>query len=554
MLTFLKVKNFAIIDELEIEFSEGFNILTGETGAGKSILLKALSLLMGERSSQEYLRAGAKEAEVQAIFQIDSVLLEKLKLLDLEIDTEVVIRRVINENNQNKIFINGNVVSLNTLKEVSKNLMDLCGQHHNQTLMIKEEQLKIVDTFSSKDLIFKIKELVREIRIIDKKLEELDVDPEFRKQRMDYLKYQIDEIKSLDPKEEEEQELLDKENKLKGFKDLSELVQKANGIIYNEELSIVSSLEELIRLVKFNLKFDSSLQEINEKLTLALSNIEESGDFFHRYGKQMKLDDEEINKIVDRLEEIKRLKKKFGGDIKSVLNKLQDLNKEYDTLNNLDENKKSLEYEKNLLIKKYKKEAEELHKQRTKAAQEISKKVTKELQDLKMSGSQFLIEVLKTEKIQEEGIDEVNFLISPNKGENLKPLEKVASGGELSRVMLAVHRVLTEKTSIPVYLFDEVDAGIGGETGKVVGEKLKEIGRKHQIICISHLPQVAVFANNHLIIEKQEIKGRTVSQVKTLNSQEDKIQEVARMLSGSMAFKKNLESAKAMFEEVLKNK
>lgn len=550
MLTYLKVSNFALIEKLEVDFSEGFNVLTGETGAGKSIIIKAVQLLLGDRASSEVIREGSKEAEIQACFNIKPNIIQLLKQADINVDeNHLVVRRVITANGS-KNFINGSLVNLQNLKNIMTQVINICGQHEHQILINPEEQLKLIDNFG--DYQFELKELkdcFSKIKNIKKQIDDLTMDADSKEDRIDYLTFQLKEIEEVDPQLEEEQELQEQEQKILGMKDLINVCNYAENCFYGEEVSVISSLEGLASKIKQGLKHDQSLGVMQEKLENLLVELEEVGTFFSQYFKKNNLDSDNLDYVISRLESFKKLKRKYGGSIESVLSKKQEISTELTALKTADSTIANLEKEKKQYLTAYTKLADKINKERIKVANTISEKVTQELQELKMLGSKFEVQVQPLSQLTSKGKDAIVFMIAPNKGEGLKPLEKIASGGELSRIMLALTKVVTERNSISLYIFDEIDAGIGGEAGLVVGKKLQQISSFQQTICITHLPQVAVFANQHLVISKSEINNRTTSQVSPLINKTQKINEIARMLGGNMAKDKALEHAEAMLEQ-----
>lgn len=549
MMSFLKVNNFALIDKLELDLKSGFNVLTGETGAGKSIIIKAVQLLLGDRASSDIIRKGSESAEVNAIFDLSPTV--KQLLIDNGLpheDETLVVRRVITSGSS-KNFINSVPVTLQVLKTIMTQVVSICGQHDNQILTSDEEQLKLVDDFSnSGSKLTELKEIFKQLKVNKQKTDELNKNLEIKEQRMDYLTFQLKEIKDVNPSISEEAELSAQEQKLLGSQDLLQLCQLADETFYGEEQSVISGLETLLKKLKSAVKFDSQLGDAQTKVESLIDDLEELGSFFSSYVKKNGLEDNDLDYVINRLESLKKLKRKYGGSVEGVLIKLEELQNEYDQLNNSEAELKLLETEKKGLLKEYYALSEELHKARVKTANQISLKVTQELQDLKMSGSEFKIEVNKLSALTAKGQDQIVFMIAPNKGEGLKPLAKIASGGELSRIMLALTKVITEKLPLSLYIFDEIDAGIGGETGLVVGQKLQDISRQNQTICITHLPQVAVWADGHFVISKGEINNRVTSKVEPLLKAQELTQEIARMLGGNMAKSESLSHAQAMIK------
>lgn len=428
-------------------------------------------------------------------------------------------------------------------------VVNICGQHEHQILANPEEQLKLIDNFGSyQDKLTELKDLFNKIKTIKKQVDELVMDADTKEQRIDYLTYQLKEITDVNPQLSEEEELQNQEQKIIGMKDLISLCNYAENCFYGDEQSVIGSLEDLLKKIKQGLKHDPHLQEMMEKVEGTISELEDAGKYFKDYFKSNSLDSDNLDYVINRLESFKKLKRKYGGTIELVIQKGEELQKELTLLQTSDKTIADLEKQKKQYLTQYHKLADEISKLRKEVASQISLKVTTELQELKMSGSKFEVQVNPLTQLTSKGKDAIVFMISPNKGEGLKPLEKIASGGELSRIMLALTKVVTEKNSISLYIFDEIDAGIGGEAGLVVGRKLQQIAKFQQTICITHLPQVAVFAAQQMVIEKGENNGRTTSKVNILINNQQKVEEIARMLGGNMAKDKALDHAQAMID------
>ena len=549
MLTFLKVKNFALIESLELSFTQGFNVLTGETGAGKSILIKALSLLQGQKPSMDFIREQADSAEVQATFSNLSKSLKKLlkdKEIELEED-EIIIKRVISREGSNRVLVNGSVVSIQTLKQIIQECMEICGQHDNQKLLEKSYQLDLVDDFGSlQEKRNQVYDLVKKLSGLRKQRKDLDMDSGSKMQRVDYIKFQVQEIKSAWVSPEEEKSLDEKIKKAQGSKDLTETCNQVQNTLYGEEYSVVSSLERLRNFLKSSTKYEASFGEHEQSIAEIIQSLENVGSYFSRYRKGINADEKSIQAILDKSESIKRLKRKHGENLDLVKEKLTKLQEDLKNLENLEHTLKEIDKQIKVTEDAALKIAKELSEKRKETAAIISKKVSKELQDLNMSGAKFEITIEEGE-LTSTGINDVSIKIAPNKGEGLKPLDKIASGGELSRIMLALTRTITEKSNISLYVFDEVDAGISGDTGLVVGQKLQEVSLKHQVLCITHLPQVAIYSRQHFLVSKKEQNKRTLSFIDPLD-EKGKIEEVARMLGGGIAKKEAVDNAVAMIK------
>lgn len=550
MLSLLKIKNLAIIEELSVEFKNNLNILTGETGAGKSILIKALQFIMGSRANVDLIRDLNKELEVQALFEkLNPAVKASLSEQGFELDDEqLLIKRTLNKTGSGKIFINGNLATATQLKKVASLLLEICGQHEHQLLTDEDNQRKLLDGYADNEALLKqIRGLVQEVNQIKEEIDNLSIDDEIKNQRIDFLKYQIKEIEDLDLDEEEEAELIKKSQKLSGLKDLSEVCNLVEFGLYGDT-PVMDILEKIESKIKQTKKFDPQIAEQEKEMEIITQKLTDLGDFFIRYGKKLNGGEENLDEIFERIEELNRLKKKFGGSVKEVLAKAEVFAKELSDLENQEAKIKQLKSSLKNKENKYFEIAKKLNTARIKAAKTLSEKITSELQDLKMSGAVFKIEVELTDKISSVGADVILFKISPNKGESLKPLAKIASGGELSRMLLAINRILTETSQVNSFIFDEIDAGIGGETGLIVGQKLKEISKKHQVICITHLAQVAVFASHQYEITKKEVNKKVNSEI-ILLSEEKRVAEIARMLGGNMVKDKSLEHAAEMLKK-----
>lgn len=547
MLSYLKVSNFALIEKLEVNFDKGFNVITGETGTGKSIIIKALQLLLGERSNLDIIRKGSKEATIEASFVINQNIKTLLDSEHISFDDDtLVIKRVMSENSS-KIFANGEIIPLQTLKKITPNIVNICGQHDNQILLDSEEQLKTIDIFSDieKEL-SELKESFSKLKKIKNKISELTIDENDKQEQINYFEFQLQEINSLNPTESEFKSLIEKENFIKQSKEISSLCRLSNQVFYSDENSVLTSLDGLIKKIKSLSTKDESLSEALEKIELAIENLDEVASFFKDFIKKNNLDESSITRFYEKLELYKKMQKKHGGDISSLIAKKNHLISEINRLKNSSRELEILENDKKTELKNYNKISEIVSSKRKKTALDLNKKITEELQKLNMSGSEFLIDISSLSALTSKGKDSISFKIKTNKGEDFKLLDKIASGGELSRIMLAITRVISEKNDILFYVFDEIDAGIGGETGLLIGKTLKKMSGLKQTLVITHLPQVAVFGNNHFVINKKEQNSRVVSHLDILENENEKVKEIARMLGGNLAEDKALEHAQEM--------
>jgi DNA repair protein RecN (Recombination protein N) len=560
MLKHLRIQNFAIIDETNIEFGEGLNIISGETGAGKSILMDALMLILGGRASSDLIRHGSEEASVEAMFEITDPLelnkrLESAGILPHE---ELIVRRIVHRSGKNRIFVNGSMVNISTLQAITSSLVDLCSQHDQQLLSKSEEQLFWIDRFGKLEDKRKItKGLFQTWREKSKALENLSTDSSMREQRIDFLKFQIQELEEAELKNTQED--LDIQNELKlleSAEDLFAFSAEAETALFGEEgsdaPSLLVSLGNLTNKAKTLVKFDPKLQAALDLLTQFKIHADELGYFLRSYAQSLARDENKLEELNARASLLAKMKKKYGPTLEEAIQNFETFRLELTKLQNHDSSLKEAELAMKNALELFRNEALKLTKDRARAAKDFSAQVEKELAELHMSGARFRVDMQSLENPSIHGLDEVHFEIAANPGETMGPLNKVASGGELSRVMLAMHNVVSSRGNIGVYLFDEVDAGIGGSTAIAVGAKLQSVAKNNQVICITHLPQVAVFANLHFHVEKsvkrQDGKDRTFARVIPLQKEEREI-ELARMLGGNSKDKASLANARAMLEK-----
>ena len=548
MLRELKIKNLAIIDDLTIRFEKGFNVLSGETGAGKSIIVDSLKLLLGSRANAELVRTGEKEAIIQALFELDDV---RLTDIGIEQSDGLIIRRVISSTGKSKSYINDIIVSVQTLNEIGKRLVDIHGQHEHQSLFSIEKHKDLLDSFGK--LLDKRKYVetqFRELETLFNKELELSEKIKERYQRIDLLRFQINEIDSSSLKIGEKEELLKELKILSNINKLKELSELIYSILYSSEDSCIERLSFIINKLKEMSSIDNSMEEILKMVESAKPLLEEVAIILRDYRLKHDLQPAKIEEIEERLETIKKLERKYGEGIENILKYRKQAETELNNLEMIDEEldlvKEKIIKTKSSLFEK----AEELSKERKKIAKELEKLVKNELKELAFNKSEFIVDIQKSD-ISYSGFDKIEFMFSANPGELPKPLVKIVSGGELSRIMLALKSILTEIDTIPVLVFDEVDAGIGGKTAISVGKKLKELSKFHQVLCTTHLPQIAAMADFHIKIEKEQSENKTYVKVIELTLQ-DRIYEIARMLGGKIT-ELSLEHAKELLYSNNKN-
>jgi DNA repair protein RecN (Recombination protein N) len=542
VLTELRIRNFAIIDEIGLDFAKGFTVFTGETGAGKSILVDAVDLLVGGRASADLIRAGADEAEVSGVFSLTAggpvaTFLREQDLLGSG-ETELILRRVLSREGRNRVHVNGRPTPLGVLQSLRGLLVDIHGQHEHQSLFKPAVQLDLLDEFGGLAAAHADYTATFETwRGLEARLTERRGALADRQAREDLLRYQAEEIIAANLQAGEDRELERARLLLSQGRRLAELVQATYGPLYEEEPSILQGLGGLAGSLKELAAIDTELVEDRDRFAEALAQLTDLAQKLRAYRDKLEFDPERLDKIEERLDLIRRLIKKYGGSLEEAIKRGEQAKRELQELESGDEALKELSQQVADAHAKVVKLAQALSRKRMKAAGELEKRLERELKDLRMEHARVRIAVeQETEadgpKLTSTGIDRVEFLFSSNLGENLQPLARIASGGELSRVMLAMKTVLAEQDRVPVLVFDEVDAGIGGAVSEVVGKRLRHLSEHgHQVFCITHLAPIAAQAQGHFAVTKAAKSGRTVTQVATLDKA-GRVEEVARMLGG----------------------
>jgi len=562
MLKELNIKNFAIIDQLRVEFGPGMNVFTGETGAGKSIVVDALNLVLGERASADLIRTGCDEAVVEAAFELDgkgsAAVASLLAEQGIEIGKgeDLIVRRTLSSAGKNKVYLNGGLSTLATLAAAGSLLADIHGQHEHQSLLSLERQLDLLDSFGGLDsLRDEVAADVRKLRELQENLARLEEGERDRAQREDLLKFQKDEIAAAALKPGEDEELASLQKVMANSEKLAAISAMVDEMLYSSDDSVLANLKKAAGGIKEISAIDNRLNGALELLDSGRAHIEEAAREIASYRDLVEFDPGELERIGDRMDLLQKLKKKYGGSIEAVIEagakaaaELERMEKSSDEIAGIKSQLESVRFEMTDKVHK-------LTKKRTAAAAELRKKVETELGHLGMKKTVFSVNIeqepggdtLDGLKVGLRGADRVEFLISPNPGEEPKPLAKIASGGELSRIMLALKTILIEGDSIPTLVFDEVDAGIGGAVAEEVGSKLKKISKKRQVLCITHLPQIASLATSHYGVAKSVQKDRTTTEVRLLEGQE-RVDEVARMLGGKTITDATLKHAGEMIE------
>ena len=555
MLTELHISNLAIVDKLHIQFGPGFNVLTGETGAGKSILVDAIGLLLGGKGSVEMIRTGQEEATIEGFFELkEAANLRFMRKWPLEISEGLAIKRLIHRSGKSRAFLNGQAITIHMLAELGEELAHIYGQHEHQHFLNPERHLEILDRSGGLwALRQEYQQLYEEWKKKSAELSELESKEKQRAERLELLNFQEQEIAraKLKPpcpgEPNEEQELLQERARLVHAEKLFSFAQQGVDLLYAERGSAVERLQITWQRLKEALKIDQTLAPLAAALESTLFQLEDIVSALRSYAEKIVFDPKLLEEISLRLDEIQRLKKKYGPTFEDVWRYKEKIEIEKRNLENGAEQISDLQKKVGELAAGAYLRAKDLSAKRKKVAKELSAKVKEELATLGMNRVRFHIEVQENPqgKLEEEGLDRVEFLISPNPGEELRPLIKIASGGELSRIMLAMKRILAEDYGVDSLVFDEVDAGIGGGMAEVVGRKLKEISREHQVFCITHLPQIASLADAHYKVSKKIQGGRTVVECQLLPEKERE-EEIARMLGGVKITEKTLAHAREM--------
>ena len=551
MLQELSVKNFAIISSLQLEFQMGMTVLTGETGAGKSIIIDAMGLLTGGRGSSDYIRQGANKCTLEGLFSMPKSQELKQLLEELGIETEedsLVIQRDISASGKNVCRVNGRIVNITNLKRIGEYLVDIHGQNEHQELMQSERHIDMLDEFGGKKLLAvkeKYTRAYQEYRALEAKVRKRQKNEKEFAQRMDMLHFQSDEIASAQLVAGEEEQLLEERNKLNNFQKIADVLTISYAALNGEDDSsldkIGTSMNELASIESL----DSEYKTLSDTVQNAYYLLQEASGDLSRLIDGLELDEGRLNEVENRLELIRQMKRKYGDSIETILSYYEEITKELAEADFLEGGTGDLEA---LLAEKQQaahQQALTLRKERKRLAKELEQQILTELKELYLERTEFEVRFTELEHLQENGLDGVEFYITTNPGEPLKPLVRVASGGELSRVMLAMKTIFSQTQGITSIVFDEVDTGVSGRVAQAIADKIYQISENSQVLCITHLPQVAAVADEHYFIEKEIVAGRTETSVRIL-SEKERVNEIARMLAGSEITKLTIEHAQEL--------
>ena len=547
MLRELRLNNLAIIKKLDLEFNDKFIALTGETGAGKSIILNGISLLIGERSHTDMIRNGAQSLFAEGVFELNENQKKRLNELGFEIeDDELIITRYFDRNAKSKIIVNGSRMTLSRLKELMVNIIDLVGQHEHQFLLNSEYHLHLLDRFlddEGKILSRRIRENVNKIKKLNLQIGNIEEEKTRIAEKKDILEFQLNEINSLELKENEDNELEEEYKILFNAGKINEKLEETSQFLKEGEFSILTALGRAKRNLEQLSDLSESYNELYEKIESVLYEVEEISYSVDNFAGDVEIDDKKLEKIVERIDNINKLKLKYGSTIAEILEYRDEIEKDLSLVNFENEELENLKTEKNKHVGQYFQDSEKLSEIRMKIAENLQNTVDVQLDDLNMENAKFKVEIRKTQEITMHGIDNAEFMIATNVGETFKPLAKIASGGEISRIMLALKTVFSAVDNISVLIFDEIDTGISGETVRRVAEKLRELSRNTQIICVTHSPQIAGRAQQQFFIKKEIENNFTETKVHELNT-EERIREIARIISGDNITEASINHAK----------
>ncbi len=565
MLRSLRIKNYALVDQLEVEFQPGLNVITGATGAGKSIIVGAANLILGERASSEAVRTGFDTADIEAVFELsqDRALRELMnKLGSIPQDDLLIVRREISSKGQSKCFINDRQVTLGSLKSVGDRIADLHGQHEHQSLLNVERHVEYLDHYGDfENDLLRLRETYVSLKMKQKELEKLKSAKMTDEEKRQLFGFQIQEIERANLSSGEEVKLNQEKKVLENAETLCELASGLYHQLHEPDMSILDRLGALSKELKRGARIDSRLKEPAENLESSLITLQDAAGFLEQYRSRLEFDPDRLETIRERLNLLNTLKRKYDKSIEQILAHKEQIAKELRHIESKDEIIRDLEKEIRDVCEILRKRCVSLSEKRKTKSLQLSKKIQAALSALGMDKTRFQIRIARQEDehglveidgkrylADETGMDRVEFFVSPNPGEDLKPLAKIASGGEISRIMLALKSILAKTDRVDTMIFDEIDVGIGGEVASAVGKSLKDLASAHQVIVITHLQQIASQADDHFRVSKESIKGRTVTRIKRLEK-EERVEEIARMISGERVSRLSLSQAEEMIQD-----
>ena len=551
MLRELKIGNLAIIDELDIEFDKGFIVLTGETGAGKSIILSGINLLIGEKASVDMIRDGEENLVAQGVFDVDEEQKKKLEAMGVDIDgDEIIIRRSYSRSGKARAFVNNVRITLADLKEIASTLVDIVGQHSHQMLLNKNNHIKLLDSFlnkDEKDLKENLTNLLSQYREVNTKIEEIEREKKETLEKKEFYEYQLEEIEKLKLKDGEDEILEAEYKRVFNAEKIREKVYESLEYLKDDD-SALSLITNSIKNIEYLGKYDERYTELVKRMENAYYELEDCANEIEDISRGIDVSESDLDKIAGRMNTLKRIKEKYKRTLPELITYREDLKEKLSDIDSGDFKTRELKQELTKIKSEYDKLAEKLSNSRKEIAVKIENELLNELKFLNMEDAKLKVQINKLERMTSDGYDDVEFFISTNVGQDLKPLNKIASGGEVSRVMLALKVIFSKVDNIPILIFDEIDTGIGGETVRKIALKLKEIGDNTQIISITHSAVIASKASQQFYIEKYVENSKTISRVKKLSA-EERIKEIGRMLVGEKINNEVLEIANKMLNE-----
>ncbi len=559
MLSELRIKNFAIIESLDFSFQSGMNVLTGETGAGKSIIIQAVNLILGDRASTGLVRSGEKEASVEAVFSLagEMRIRESLDALGIDADDELLIRRVISQEGKNRVYINGTLSTIGMLSGITENLISISSQHEHQTLLRPDHHLYFLDSYGKLDgEREKYQEAYRGWKKLKKKLDGMREAEKNHEERLDLLTFQLDEIESASIEPHEDEHLKEERSILINAEKLAGGAAHGDDVIYASENALITQLSKVIARTRDCAAIDSQLLGTVETLENILFQMEDAALSLRDYGSNITVDPVRLDVVEERLLYLEKILKKYGPTTDDVITSAKRIEAELESIKDSGATTDEIEEKLGERWTHSVELARRLSSKRKEAAATLSKKMKKELEELGMKETHFDIRFSSLlaeggqndEILCENGLEEIEFYLSTNPGEEPKPLARIASGGELSRIMLALKGCILGESKMPTLIFDEVDSGIGGGTAEVVGRKIKNVSKGAHVICITHLPQIAALGDAHYKVSKNIKAGRTFTTIERLDDAQ-RVDEVARMLGGIDITEKTKEHAWEMLEK-----
>jgi len=563
MLRKLYIKNYALIDELEVDFRAGLNIITGETGAGKSIIIGAMGLLLGDRAQSDAVRQGTEKAVVEGVFIVPESTAKALAdLVELN-GEELILRREVFSNGRSRAFANDSPVTGAVLSSIGNFIADLHGQHAHQALLNVDTHIRYLDSFGmDKALLQELRDSFTRFRNLNGKLEELVSLQQTAKEKQELLQFQVKQISDADPKPGEEEELEKEEKVLSNAEKIFQIAGELQKMLYEGENSVSENLSRAVSLFDTLVKIDSSLEKWRNECDSARIAVEEISLGLNEYVSSVEFNPEKLQEIRDRLGLFSMLRKKYGPTMEEVLNFLHKAKEELDSIENVEEQISDIHLDLSKEVNILSDLCIRVSKMRKELAKNLEARIEESLKELGLNKAAFEVRLTKNRSdsgsvvvdnvrcdVTPDGVDRAEFFISLNSGESVRPLAKVASGGEISRIMLSLKKVFAETDQIPVLIFDEIDNGISGRIARIVGKKLKEVSENHQIICITHLPQIASLGDAHYSVVKHIDNGRTLTSIRLL-SDDERVSEVAKLLGGESVTESALQSARELiFEE-----